>query len=70
MKVIYCDGSRTRWLFYDETDGLLHSEPNPDGASHNASEYLAILAALGHLKPNEDAIILSDSLLAISQIAG
>ena len=71
---IYCDGSKTRYCFLPEGE-----EPrvydNPKGATHNQSEYLAIIVALiwyaqfGFRMPTE-LEILSDSEWAINQLNG
>lgn len=71
---IYTDGSTTRYCFLPEGEGPRVYD-NPKGATHNQSEYLAIIAALiwyaqfGFRMPSE-LEILSDSEWAIKQLNG
>jgi len=69
MLRIYCDGSTTNYCYKMKSETMYM--PNPPGASHNESEYLAIVAALERVVAQgikEPVEIVSDSLLAISQV--
>jgi len=73
---IYCDGSTTDFCVCPEGDCPPIVLSNPPGISHNESEYLAVIAALGWLLRWDGtefpfpAEVISDSQLVVRQLNG
>ena len=71
---IFCDGSSSKYMIYPE-NGRPRLYTNPKGATHNESEYLAVISALFYalqrsLIPPGDLEIITDSQLVVRQLNG
>ena len=71
--IIFCDGSTTRYCFIPEEGEPARISNNPPNATHNESEYLAIIAAMIWYARTPKVLlsnieICSDSQLAVNQI--